>query len=86
MQKYGGNIGVINIDAHLDVRPLLLDESQDRTVMHSGSPFRCLLEDRKWTGKFVEFAAQGAQCSGAHVDYVHSKGGEIFWLRDIERG
>ena len=39
-------IGVINIDAHFDVRPLL-----DGKKAHSGSPFRQLLED----GEFFYF-------------------------------
>lgn len=33
------SMGVINIDAHLDVRPLKNNQ------VHSGSPFRLLLED-----------------------------------------
>jgi hypothetical protein len=32
-------LGVINIDAHLDVRP------KKDNLVHSGSPFRLLLED-----------------------------------------
>lgn len=31
--------------------------------VHSGSPFRLMLEDSRWRGKFVEFAAQGNQCA-----------------------
>lgn len=34
-------VGVINIDAHLDVRPL------KEGKVHSGSPFRLLLENSK---------------------------------------
>lgn len=34
-----GPVGVVNIDAHLDVRPL------NNAKVHSGSPFRLLLED-----------------------------------------
>lgn len=33
------DVGIVNIDAHLDVRPL----KENRT--HSGSPFRQLLEE-----------------------------------------
>lgn len=83
MNRYGGNIGVINIDAHLDVRPLKGDQGD---LPHSGSPFRQLLEDddfHRQGGVFVEFAAQGHQCSKAHADYVHSKGGLIRWLSEI---
>jgi len=37
-----GRIGVINIDAHLDVRPLKNNQ------VHSGSPFRLLLEEKRF--------------------------------------
>jgi formiminoglutamase len=48
------NVGVVNIDAHLDVRP----KKNDR--VHSGTPFRQLLEDSRFDGKkFLEFGAQG---------------------------
>jgi len=60
-------IGVVNVDAHLDVRPL-----KDGKV-HSGSPFRLLLEDEhfiKTKSKFCEFGSQGSQCSQEHWDYV----------------
>ena len=54
-----GRVGVINIDAHLDVRPLL---NEGVGGAHSGSPFRELLEDGRLNGRdFVEFAAQGNQ-------------------------
>lgn len=43
-------IGVINIDAHFDVRPLKDGKA------HSGSPFRLMLEDSRFLpngGKFI---------------------------------
>jgi formiminoglutamase len=70
--------------------------------VHSGSPFRLLLEDPEFQnrqGRFVEFAAQGSQCSAVHVDYVLSRNRisplldpnastiktstEIVWLRQL---
>eukprot|EP00743_Colponemidia_sp_Colp-15_P004669 GILK01005031.1.p1 GENE.GILK01005031.1~~GILK01005031.1.p1 ORF type:complete len:336 (-),score=49.40 GILK01005031.1:256-1197(-) len=78
LQHRGGNIGVINIDAHLDVRPLKDGKA------HSGSPFRQLLDDPRFCGKFVEFAAQGMQCSAAHADYVLTHGHEIQWLSAVQ--
>ena len=51
-----GEIGVVNIDAHLDARPLVNGKP------HSGSPFRQLLEHEKFKsdeGVFHEFAVQG---------------------------
>ncbi|MFQ5444400.1 MAG: formimidoylglutamase [Nitrospinales bacterium] len=74
----GANVGVINIDAHLDVRPLKDGKA------HSGSPFRLLLEDPRFDGKnFLEFAAQGMQCSREHADYVSKQKGRILWLDDL---
>lgn len=71
---------VVNLDAHLDVRPYL-----EGGLRHSGSPFYALLEDARFQGKLVEFAAQGAQCSAAHVKYVVDKGGEVKWLGGLRR-
>jgi formiminoglutamase len=80
IEGLGGRIGVINIDAHLDVRPLKEGKA------HSGSPFRLLLEDERFKGKFVEFGAKGYCCSKKHADYVLDKGGQIVWMeRDIRR-
>jgi len=74
-------LGVVNIDAHLDVRPL------KEGLAHSGSPFRLLLEDDRFCGEhFIEFAAQGSQCARSHADFVKKKGGRIFWLSEIARG
>jgi len=76
----GQPVGVINIDAHLDVRPL----KQNRA--HSGSPFRLLLEDGRFDGEnFIEFASQGSQCSREHADYVRAKNGRILWLDEVRR-
>uniref|UniRef100_A0A915JGU1 Arginase n=1 Tax=Romanomermis culicivorax TaxID=13658 RepID=A0A915JGU1_ROMCU len=55
-----GDVAVINIDAHLDVRPLL-----PGNMAHSGSPFRQLLEDDDFSKIFVEFGCQaesGEKC------------------------
>ncbi|NIQ03416.1 MAG: hypothetical protein GWM98_26115 [Nitrospinaceae bacterium] len=74
-------IGVINIDAHLDVRPLKDGQA------HSGSPFRLLLEDPRFDGEhFIEFGAQGGQVSREHARYVKDKGGQIIWYSEVSRG
>ncbi|MBV51529.1 MAG: hypothetical protein CMH77_03375 [Nitrospinae bacterium] len=71
-------IGVINVDAHLDVRPLKKGRA------HSGSPFRLLLEDERFFGNhFVEFASQGNQCSSEHTQFVLGNYGSIYWLEEI---
>ncbi len=69
------SVGVVNIDAHLDVRPLKDGQA------HSGSPFRLLLDDSRFQPEhFVAFAGQGSQCSRQHAEYIQNKGGNILWL------
>eukprot|EP00005_Dracoamoeba_jomungandri_P013979 CAMPEP_0174274636 /NCGR_PEP_ID=MMETSP0439-20130205/58699_1 /TAXON_ID=0 /ORGANISM="Stereomyxa ramosa, Strain Chinc5" /LENGTH=297 /DNA_ID=CAMNT_0015366531 /DNA_START=143 /DNA_END=1033 /DNA_ORIENTATION=+ len=76
--KDKGSVGVVNIDAHFDVRPL------KNGKVHSGSPFRLLLEDDRFDGKnFYEFAAQGSQCSQQHYSYICSQGGKVSWFRNV---
>jgi formiminoglutamase len=72
---------VVNVDAHLDVRPL------KQGLAHSGSPFRQLLEDPLFAGgSFTEFAAQGMQCAAEHVEYLRARGARVLWLqRDLRR-
>ena len=75
-------VACVNIDAHFDVRPL------KEGKVHSGSPFRLLLEDKRFQGcHFTEFATQGMQCSASHADYITQKGGKIVWLKEVlEKG
>jgi len=74
-------IGVVNIDAHLDVRPLVEGKA------NSGTPFRQILDYNDENGniftKLTEFAAQGSQCSKTHADYVKEKDGSVLWLKDV---
>jgi formiminoglutamase len=76
-------VTVINIDAHLDVRPLKAGQ------VHSGSPFRLMLEDPIWTsrvqGHFIEFCAQPAQCAVQHAAYARQQGTKIMWLEDVQQ-
>ena len=77
------HVRVINIDAHLDVRPLKNNQ------VHSGSPFRLLLEDARFNsqlnGSFIEFAAQPAQCAIEHVRYVQAyPRGRVMFLPQIQ--
>lgn len=75
-------VGVVNIDAHFDVRPLTSDGRA-----HSGSPFRLLLEDARFKaldGRFVEFASQGHQCSAEHWAYLKShKNATVLTLSEL---
>lgn len=79
-QENGGNIGVVNIDAHLDARPLL-----EGGLAHSGSPFRQLLTDPVFSGVFYEFAVQGNQCSAEHAEFVQQHGGSLVWLSQAKK-
>lgn len=73
-------VGVVNIDAHLDVRPKVGGKA------HSGSPFRQLLEDPRYSalnGAFTEFAVQGSQCAAEHAQFVRDRGGVLVWLSEL---
>ena len=83
LETDGVPYGVINIDAHADVRPL-----KDGTYAHSGSPFRQMLEVEDSClveGGFVEFGLQHYAVSRAHRDYVTSNGHHVMMLDDIRR-
>ena len=72
-------VSVINVDAHLDVRPLI--EGQG----HSGSPFRQMMEHGVLPlhgSRYVCLGAQPASTSREHADYVRQRGGEIVWAKD----
>ena len=73
MQNYP-DLEVINIDAHLDVRP---------GMGHSGSPFRELILTDSFKGKLTEFACQGNQCSASHAQWALNHGVKIHWLSKI---
>ena len=78
------NFGVINIDAHFDVRP------RKNGLEHSGSPFRMMLESdiyQKNNGFFTEFACQGHQCSMKQYQYIKSnKNTNVYWLdKDLRK-
>lgn len=72
-------IGLINIDAHLDVREL-------NNGMTSGTPFRALLElknIRLSPYNFIEFGIQSHCNSKNHIAFVKRKGGKVFFLDEI---
>lgn len=82
-KRAASKLGIVNVDAHLDVRPLL-----SRGQPHSGSPFRQILDEARSGGRkqtvLWEFAAQGSQCSQEHADFVTQHGGTILWLKDVQ--
>jgi len=83
LESCGKEYGVINIDAHADVRPLL-DESRT----HSGSPFRQMLlqeTSHLLPGGFVEYGLQASSVSAAHIKYVSDAGMHIMMLDEIRQ-
>lgn len=88
----GASYGVINIDAHADVRPMKESlpsnpgTSNPHSFAHSGSPFRQMLEAPTSSladGAFVEFGLQPHAVSAAHLEYIDSKGMDFMMLDDI---
>jgi formiminoglutamase len=74
--RAGREPAVINLDAHLDVRPLMDGRG------HSGSPFRQALEHPTQPlrgDRYVVLGAQPFAVSREHRAYVKDKGGVIRW-------
>ena len=83
MDACSTSFGVLNIDAHADVRPL-----KDGGLAHSGSPFRQMLETditHLASGAFVEFGLQHHAVAAAHVQYVQDHGHTVMMLNDIRQ-
>ncbi|NHJ48196.1 MAG: formimidoylglutamase [Asgard group archaeon] len=74
------NIGLVNIDAHLDVREIINDR------ITSGTPFRRLLEDNIVKGEnFVEIGIRDFTNAKAYRQYVTEKGVTVFSVDDIRK-
>lgn len=72
--------GLINIDPHLDVRPV-------EPAPHSGTPFRVLLENRSLSPKnFVEFGIRSNRNARSHFEYCEKKKIEIQTFDEIRAG
>lgn len=76
-----GPLGMINLDAHLDVRP-------PNPLRNSGTSFRMLIEEGKLAPEsFVEFGIQSFANAAAHAEWLTGMGGRIMTLDGIrERG
>src|SRR5689334_1585285 len=75
------SVGVINLDAHLDVRPALAGEG------HSGSPFRQMMHYQAGPLPGEHYTCMGAQpqsVSRQHVDYVQQRGGTVCWAPEVQ--
>jgi formiminoglutamase len=74
------NVGIINIDAHLDVRPLSAGNG------NSGTPFRQALEHPTHPlpgARYVCLGAQPSAVSRAHYRYVRERGGVVRWCEEV---
>ena len=75
-----GSVGVVNLDAHLDVREV-------REAPTSGTPYRQLFE--AGLDAYVCLGARHHETSTAYADYLAERGGEVVTSeavgRDLER-
>jgi formiminoglutamase len=78
--RAGRKTGIVNVDAHLDVRPCLAEGG------HSGSPFLQALEHPTCPlpgDCYVCLGAQPHAVSREHWEYVRSRGGHVFWAAHV---
>jgi formimidoylglutamase len=82
-RSVNGPVGLISVDAHLDVRVSHHGE------ISSGVPFRCALEelDGQLVGaNFTEFGISGWLNTRSYADYLREKGARLITAREIWRG
>ncbi len=75
-------VGVINIDAHLDVRPTL------DGLGHSGSPFRQAMEHPSRplpANRYVCLGAQPHCLAREHWRYLSERGGAVRWCSAVRK-
>jgi formiminoglutamase len=76
----GRPVALVNLDAHLDVRPLLGGQG------HSGSPFRQALEHPTHPlpgERYVVLGAQPSSVSRDHLAYLRQRGGRVYWKEEV---
>jgi len=74
----GIKCGILNIDAHLDVRPYAKGG-------HSGSPFRQIIEHREQQlspGQYAVIGAQRQAVAKAHCEFIQPLLHRIHWWRE----
>ncbi len=77
-QSQHQQLGLINIDAHLDVRP------KRNNLHHSGSSFRLLLEEEIIDPtRFVEFGIQPFSAAKEHCDWTTDQGASVLFYDTI---
>jgi formiminoglutamase len=78
--RAGMEVALLNLDAHLDVRPTLSG------LGHSGSPFRQALEHPHRPlsgGRYACLGAQPHAVSREHLDYLRQRGGVVRWAEEV---
>jgi formiminoglutamase len=81
LEELDGDVDIVNIDAHLDVRPL-----KDGRTITSGTPFRRVVE--RWGARvasLVELGVQSQHCARSHAEWVRANRGRIVPLEALRR-
>ncbi|HEV3257863.1 MAG TPA: formimidoylglutamase [Gemmataceae bacterium] len=76
----GLDCGIINVDAHLDVRPTTRGP-------HSGTPFRQALEHPQHPlgpGRYVVIGPQRQSVAQSHCRFLHQHEGRIHWFEALD--
>ncbi len=76
-------VGIVNLDAHLDVRPTLAGHG------HSGSPFRQAMEHPTEPlpgNRYVCLGAQPHSIGREHLRYLRERGGTVAWANEVKGG
>jgi formiminoglutamase len=77
LDTFAGQEVVINLDAHLDVRP-------SEKKLSSGTPFYRMLGEFARRVEFFEFGLQDHCNSRAHWDWAAEKGARLYRLADLQ--
>ncbi|MGE0433614.1 MAG: formimidoylglutamase [Planctomycetota bacterium] len=79
LHTLGGRVGVINIDAHFDVREVIDGR------LHSGTPYRRVLEELGVPGRhLVQFAFHPHVNSRAHTQWLKDRGARLHSLAEVQ--
>ncbi len=77
---YDGKVGLLNVDAHLDVRPVA------KGVITSGSPFWLMLEEKAvLPANFIEFGIQPHCNDKSFIEYLRRKKVKIVMLAETRK-
>lgn len=72
------DLRLVNMDAHLDVRPF-------RKEAHSGTPFYRLISEAPQLGsRFLEWGVQRLSCSNHHLQWAQNQGVKVLFSHEDE--